>query len=122
MLLFPLARVTLGCSAKEIIDLTNTKNDEREDRYAPYRHIQSSITKPSAITADEHYERLERWRHSRVPQKPGKGRRQLRGRAHTTHQSHWRPHPQDPDQPGNVSQGWPPLPGLRVEGRSGHPS
>ncbi len=53
MLLFPLARVTSGCSAEEVIDLINTKNDEREDRNAPYRDIQSSITKPKILCQDE---------------------------------------------------------------------
>src|SRR5205807_10126465 len=76
----------------------------------------------SVVTADEYYERVERGRYSGVPQEPWKGRRQLRGRTLTTDQSYWRPNPEDSDQPGNVSQGRRPLPGLRVEGWSRHSS
>ena len=53
MLLFPLARVTSGCSAEEVIDLINTKDDEREDGNARYRDIQSSITQPKILRQDE---------------------------------------------------------------------
>ena len=53
MLLFPLARVTSGCSAEEVIDLIDTKSSEQEDRGTRNYNIESSITKPKILCQDE---------------------------------------------------------------------
>ena len=53
MLLLPLARVTSGSSAEEVIDLINTKSEEQEDRKARYYNIESAITKPKILCQDE---------------------------------------------------------------------
>ncbi len=50
---FPLARVTSGCSAEEVIDLIDAKSNEQEDRNARYHNIESSITKPKILCQDE---------------------------------------------------------------------